>query len=118
QHIVRNGAPDVLFLDVDMPGQTGLDLRNKLMDTPACIFITAHPEFALDGFELAALDYMIKPPTEERLKKVMRRLYEYLTVHSKAQLYDVTAQSPIVVIKEGHGQVKLPLKDVLYLEAM
>src|ERR1700754_4165208 len=50
EHIRGAGAPDVLFLDVDMPGKNGLALRNELRTIPACIFITAHPEFALEGF--------------------------------------------------------------------
>ena len=59
----NSNPPDALFLDIDMPGMTGLQLREKLMNIPACIFITSYPDYALEGFELAALDFLVKPFT-------------------------------------------------------
>jgi DNA-binding LytR/AlgR family response regulator len=54
----RQYPPDVLFLDIDMPEMNGLTLRKQLLHIPACVFITSYPEFALDGFELEALDFL------------------------------------------------------------
>ena len=118
EHIGQNRLPDALFLDIDMPGQNGLGLRKELIAIPACIFITAHPEFALDGFELAALDYIVKPLTEERLEKAMRRLKDYLDAYFKAELFDFSMGPATVVIKEGYNQVKLPMQEIIYLEAL
>src|ERR1700761_6330925 len=112
------GAPDALFLDVDMPGKNGLALRSELRTIPACIFITAHPEFALDGFELAALDYLVKPLNGERFEKAMRRLQEYLELHYKAGILDFTLGENTVIIKDGHNQVKLQIQEIVYLEAL
>jgi len=112
------GTPDALFLDVDMPGKNGLALRSELRTIPACIFITAHPEFALDGFELAALDYLVKPLNGDRFEKAMRRLQEYLELHYKAEILDFTLGENTVVIKEGFSQVKLQIQEIVYLEAL
>ena len=80
--------------------------------------ITAHPEYALEGFELAALDYIVKPLTEERLEMAMRRLRDYLDVHFKAELFDFSMGPSTVVIKEGYNQVKVPMQEIVYLEAL
>ena len=112
------GVPDAIFLDVDMPGKTGLDLRNELRTIPACIFITAHAQYALEGFELAALDYLVKPLKEDRFEKAMRRLQEYLELHYKADLLDFTLGENTLYIKDGFKQVKLQIQEIIYLEAL
>jgi two-component system, LytTR family, response regulator len=118
EYIRSAGAPDAIFLDVDMPGKNGLDLRDELRTIPACIFITAHPEFAVDGFELAALDYLIKPLKGDRFEKAMRRLQEYLELHYKADLLDFTLGENTLFIKDGFKQVKLQIQEIVYLEAL
>jgi DNA-binding LytR/AlgR family response regulator len=66
--------PDVLLLDIDMPGASGFDLLPSLEPVPAIIFTTAHAEFALDAFEVNAVDYLLKPVTEARLGRALNRL--------------------------------------------
>ena len=65
----QKSRPDVLFLDIDMPGMNGLRLREQLSDIPACIFITSYPEYALESFEMAALDFLVKPFSHDRFAK-------------------------------------------------
>ncbi len=117
-HIRSAGIPDVLFLDVDMPGKGGFTLRNELITTPACIFVTAHPQFALQSFELAALDYLVKPLKGDRFEKAMRRVEAYLDVHHKAELLDFTLGENTLFIKDGYNQVKLQIQEIVYLEAL
>ena len=52
---------DVMFLDIDLPNTNGLDFRIKLMNIPVCVYITSHPEYALESFELETLDFLVKP---------------------------------------------------------
>ena len=117
-YIQQHGAPEILLLDVDMPGISGLELRKQLPDIPACVFVTSHPEFALEGFESAALDYIVKPLKGDRFAKAMERLEKFLSLHSKAELLDYTLGADTLFIKEGVNRVKLQLHDIIYLEAL
>lgn len=111
--------PDLLFLDVEMPGGTGIELLRQVKEkVPVAVFITSHPEFALEGFELSALDYILKPLTEERFAATARRIEEYWAMKQKAEAYEVLFETESLTIKEGHTQVKLPQADIIYLEAM
>lgn len=111
-------SPDVLFLDIDMPDLSGLQLREQLMQIPACVFITSFPEYALDGFELEAFDFIVKPFTAERFNKMMNRLQEYFLIRSKSELLSHTLGADTIFIKEGTRQIKLQVHEVIYLEAM
>jgi two-component system, LytTR family, response regulator len=114
----KNPLPDVLFLDIDMPGMNGIDLRKQLGQIPACIFVTSHPEFALEGFEIAALDYIVKPLKADRFAKAMERLEQFLEIHYKAELLDYTLGEDTLFIKDGHNHIKLKLYEIIYLEAL
>jgi len=111
--------PDLLFIDIEMPGISGLEILRKLKQkVPINIFITSHPEFAVDGFELAAFDYIIKPLTEERFANTINRVQEYWEMKQKANAYEVLFENEFLVIKEGYTHVKLPVHEIIYLEAM
>ncbi len=116
--LAKTSRPDVLLLDIEMPGMNGLELRQELMDIPACIFITSHPDFAVESFELPVLDFLVKPIKAERFEKAMLRLQDYLIIKQKAALLDFTLGADSVFIKDGHEQIKIQLREVLYLEAL
>lgn len=105
-------------MDIDMPGVSGLDLRRQLQHVPACIFITSYADYAVDSFEVSALDFLVKPVNGERFARAMARLQEYMSLRSKARLFDCNMGGDILFIKDGHQQIKLALTDVLYLEAL
>lgn len=109
---------DVLFLDIDMAGISGLELRAKLMHITACIFITAYPDYAVESFEKEALDFLVKPLKADRFEKAMVRLQDFLTVRKKAAILDVALGGDTIFIKEGHNKIKIQLHEVLYLEAL
>lgn len=67
--------PDVVFLDIQMPGKTGLELAQELSPVPELVFITAHDEFALRAFEVNALDYLLKPVQPDRLAETLKKLF-------------------------------------------
>ncbi|OQP58748.1 DNA-binding response regulator [Niastella populi] len=115
---IKNTPVQVLFLDIDMPGLNGLDLRRQLLQTPACIFITAFPDYAVEGFELAALDFLVKPVKAERFAHTMNRLQDYLEVKHKAALFECSIGGDTIFIKEGHVQIKIKLHEIVYLEAL
>lgn len=111
--------PDLVFLDIEMPGFTGLELLRKIRaEVDMAVFITSHPEFAIDGYELSALDYILKPLTQERFEATARRIQEYALMKHRSEAYEVLFEKDVLMIKEGHNQVKLSQKDIIYLEAM
>ena len=83
--VTESERPDVVFLDIRMPGLTGLDVAAELADrlnegepVPRIVFVTAYDEYALKAFELAAVDYLLKPVSAERLAKAVERLQAQL----------------------------------------
>ncbi len=116
---IKSLRPDLVFLDIEMPGASGLELL-KLMkqQVPMAVFITSHGEFALEGFELSALDFILKPLTEERFAQAMKRVSEYWEMKQKSTAYDVLIEKEMITIKQGHDKLRLPLSDIIYLEAM
>jgi len=110
--------PDVLFLDIDMPGMNGIRLREQLMDIPACIFITAFPDYALEAFDLAALDFLLKPFSADRFARTMSRVEEYMQLRRRSEQFSHALGGNVLFIKEGHQRIKLRMEDVLYLEAL
>jgi DNA-binding LytR/AlgR family response regulator len=110
--------PDVLFLDIDMPEMSGLDVRRQLMQVPACVFITAYPDYAVESFELAALDFLVKPHQASRFAKTIERVNAYLQIRKQAALLEHTLGADSLFIKDGHHHVKIQLHEILYLEAL
>src|SRR2546423_2319624 len=75
--ILNDGNIKLLFLDIEMPKLSGLELLNSMKDPPPVILTTAFPQYALDGFELNALDYLVKPISFERFYKAALKAREY-----------------------------------------
>jgi two-component system, LytTR family, response regulator len=116
--ILEKEAIDILFLDIDMPNLSGLEFRKKAMKVPVCIYITAHPEHAVESFELETLDFIVKPIKFDRFSQSMVRITEFMEIKQKALLFESSIGGDIIYIKEGHEQTKVKLHDILYLEAL
>jgi len=115
---IENSAIDIVFLDIDMPELSGVELRKKVKSVPACIFITSHPEFAVESFELETLDYIVKPLKFDRFEQTMRRITDFFEMKNKASLFESSIGGDVIYIKEGHEQIKVKLHEILYLEAL
>jgi len=116
--LLANETIDILFLDIDMPELSGLEFRKIAADVPVCIFITAHPEHAVESFQLDTLDFIVKPVKMERFKQTMVRIEDYMELRLKASLFESSLGGDVIYIKEGHEQTKVKLHDILYLEAL
>lgn len=114
----QNNVVDVIFLDVDMPGLSGLELRKELSTIPVCIFITSHPEHAVESFELDTLDFIVKPLKLDRFTQTIARIEDYMELKLKANLFESSIGGDVIFIKEGYEQTKVKLHDILYLEAL
>lgn len=109
---------DVLFLDVDMPGLSGLEFRELATEIPVCIFISSYPEHAFRAFELETLDFIEKPLRSARFEVAVRRIESYMDLRRKADIFDATLGSEQIYIKEGHGKTRIDLPEVRFLEAL
>lgn len=114
---IENEKPDIIFLDVDMPGISGLELRKKVSQIPICIFTTDHPEYAVESFELETLDYLLKPYSLARFSQTVERIKEYMGVQEKASRFESLSEN-YIFIKVGYKKVKIFLDDILYLNSL
>jgi DNA-binding LytR/AlgR family response regulator len=115
--LVSEGNIQLLFLDIQMPKLSGLEFFKTLNPAPPVIFTTAFPQYALDGFELNALDYLVKPISFDRFYKAALRAKEYYEVraeNSKA----VPGQDEYFFIKADNKLVKIVFDEVLFAEAL
>jgi DNA-binding LytR/AlgR family response regulator len=111
--------PDIIFVDIEMPEMSGLELiRIANGKVPAPVFITSHPEFALESYEIEAFDYLLKPVNKERFEKCAYRLRDFFQLRDNSFAFDKEQESGSIVIKQGHDKYKLQLQEIIYLEAM
>jgi DNA-binding LytR/AlgR family response regulator len=108
---------DVLFLDIQMPGLTGLEALAELPHPPLTVFVTAHADYAIQAFEAAAVDYLLKPVYEDRLAKTLQRVRER-KVHrlSPAEWHAILPPLQRVPVIAGFGTVLLDLKFISHFE--
>lgn len=106
---------DVLFLDIQMPSLSGIELLKSLAKTPLVIFTTAHREHALTGFELDVVDYLLKPISFERLLQAIGKVYKFKSGIEKAK--EAQPGDSFFCVQEGNKTIKIPLDDILYIES-
>ena len=107
-----NMAPvDILFLDINMPGISGISFARSLTSSPLIIFTTAYPEYAVEGFELNATDYLVKPYSFERFLKAVNRALERLRENKENG-----APNGKILVKADKKLYALPFSEILFLE--
>jgi len=113
------GDVQLLFLDIQMPKITGLEFMKTLQKPNPVIFTTAFPQFALDGFELNALDYLVKPISFDRFLKAALKAKEYYEVRQKNEAGSSIAETnDHFFIKADNKLVKISYNDIFYIEAL
>ena len=118
--ILAKEEVQLLFLDIQMPKITGLDFFKTLKQAPPVIFTTAFPEYALEGFELNALDYLVKPISFERFLKAALRAREFYEVRQKniAETIQGAAAAEYFFIKADNKLVRISYDDIIFAEAL
>lgn len=109
---------EIAFLDIEMPGASGIELRQKALEVPVCVFISSHTESAAETFELQTLDFIVKPFKFPRFEQTIKRIEEFMEVRLKASLFESAIGGDVVYVKTGHDQIKVKLHEILYLEAL
>ncbi|HMU73670.1 MAG TPA: LytTR family DNA-binding domain-containing protein, partial [Ferruginibacter sp.] len=113
--LISSGDIHLVFLDIQMPKITGLEFYKTLKNPPAVIFTTAYPQYALEGFEVNALDYLVKPVSFDRFLKAVLKAKEFFEVR---QLNKAEAAEPYFFIKADNKLVKILFDEILYVEAL
>jgi DNA-binding LytR/AlgR family response regulator len=121
--VLRKNSVDILFLDVQMPELTGISLLKVLHKRPLVIMTTAYSEYALEGYELDVVDYLLKPITFERFLRAVDKATLRLQAPPGVQAAQtpqpiVTAEQPYVFVKDGTKLVKVVFDDILYVEGL
>ena len=107
---------DVLFLDISMPILSGLELYKSISNPPSVIFTTAYPEYAIDGFELEAIDYLLKPIPFPRFLKACEKLLKQKKAEDLSIAKEVSDFEDIIYVKSGAITHKLSWREVRYIE--
>lgn len=114
---IEKEAPDLVFMDIQMPGETGLQLLEKMANPPRTVFVTAYDEYAIKAFELNAYDYLMKPIDPERLAEVHKRLLEENQTPKAVEDNNVLRQGDKVLIKDGDKVWFISVNDIRYFES-
>ena len=120
-HYLSREKIDLLFLDIEMPVLKGTDFYQGLAEKPAVIFTTAYRDYAVDGFELAAVDYLLKPIVFSRFFKAIERFLGYQ--NSMGEIVTSTVASgtrpqDFIYIRVDRKDVRLALADVIYVQGL
>ena len=108
---------DLMFLDIQMPGVTGLNFIRSLKNKPLFMFTTAYSEYAIDGFELDAIDYLLKPIAYDRFEKAIEKAMEYYAIKKNSGLTESDLENEFIFVKANQQLIKLAYGEILYVEA-
>lgn len=114
---IQSHPCDVVFLDVEMPGFTGIQLMQLIPDAVSVVLTTAYPQFAVDGFDHNAADYLLKPISYDRFLKSIEKLHTRQTP-AATTVPATPAASDFIFVKSGFEIIKIALHTILYLEGM
>src|SRR5215213_435478 len=115
---LSEGNVQLIFLDIQMPKITGLEFFKTLQHAPPVIFTTAYPQYALDGFDLNAIDYLVKPISFDRFLKAALKAKEYYELRKENKPVETTNAADYLFIKVDGKLVKVSYDDILFVEAV
>lgn len=108
--VLRDHAVDLMFLDIQMPELTGIDFLKSLSNPPQVIFTTAYPDYAIEGFELNAVDYLLKPIAFDRFMKAVNKAESKSTIMDEEEDY--------FFVKADKKLIKVKYDSILYIEGL
>lgn len=112
---IRENPVDLLFLDIQMPELSGLEFAKVLPKRTKVVFTTAFPQYAVEGYEVEAFAYILKPISYEAFLKVAKRAYDWFSQSEKAKNY---AKDRFIFVKSDYKLVRIDLDDILFIEGL
>ncbi len=117
--ILQQQRIDLLFLDIEMPVLKGTEFFKNLLQKPKVIFTTAYRDYALDGFELNAVDYLLKPITFSRFFKAIEKFKEQVSrVVKETHSNSLTIEDNFIFVSKNRKKVKVVFDEILYVESL
>ncbi|MEM1322690.1 MAG: LytTR family DNA-binding domain-containing protein [Bacteroidota bacterium] len=118
---LKSNDIDLMFLDIQMPQLTGVDFLKTLTKPPLVIFTTAYANYAIEGFELNAIDYLLKPISLERFMKAVNKAVEQIELQRKDSPVAPAAEeesADFIFVKADKKLVKVKYEDIIYIEGL
>jgi DNA-binding LytR/AlgR family response regulator len=115
--VLKTRKVDLMFLDIQMPEISGLSFIKSLEHKPLFMFTTAYPDYAVQGFELDALDYLLKPIAYDRFEKGVDKAKEYFNIKNNAEVAETDLENEHIFVKANQKLIKLAYNDIYYVEA-
>ncbi len=116
---LKDNSVDLIFLDIQMPNITGIEFARDIPKSALVIFTTAYTEYALDGYEVDAIDYLVKPIELDRFKKAVEKAISYrslLLTEEKENIENI--EDEYVFVKSERRYYKINIKDILFIEGL
>lgn len=117
-NFLNENEVDLIFLDIQMPGMTGLDFIRSLKKKPMIILCTAYPQYALEGFELDVIDYLVKPMRLQRFVQAVSKAKEIYDLKNKANKIEPTVNEEDIFIRADRKFIRIFFKDIKYIKGM
>ncbi|WP_213277607.1 LytR/AlgR family response regulator transcription factor [Chryseobacterium indologenes] len=114
---VKESEIDLLFLDINMPYLTGLEFLEQLENPPSCILTTAYSEYALEGFRLQVVDYLLKPIAFNRFYQAVNKAQQQFIIREKLKK-NSPLDDPFLYVRQSDSFIKVSWVDILYIESM
>ena len=115
---LKNHEVDLMFLDIQMPQITGIEFLRSLRNPPAVVFTTAFPDFALEGFELDAVDYLLKPISMDRFMQAVSKATERITIRKQGTDTIEEIGDDYFFVKADKKLIKVNFSDIIYIEGL
>jgi DNA-binding LytR/AlgR family response regulator len=113
---IKENKVQLIFLDIQMPQITGIQLLKSLPDPPLVIFTTAYSNYAIEGFNLNAIDFLLKPFEYDRFLKAVNKASEYISYRDRAA--EAVNSSGFIFVKSDYQIIKIDLSDISMIEGM
>ena len=119
RNLLNEEAIDAIFCDINMPDLNGMDFVKSLQAPPLIVFTTAYSEYAVEGFKVDAVDYLLKPFGLQDFMRAANRLQERLTIHTPpSTIHHPQSDDDTIFIKTDYRMVKISIPDIRYIEGM
>jgi two-component system LytT family response regulator len=115
--IINNRSIQLLFIDINMPDLSGLEFVKSLTDKPYIVFTTAYSEYALEGFQVDAADYLLKPITYSSFLKAANKVKNLIDLNANSQKESIRATASHLFVKSDYKLIRIELDDIKFIES-